>query len=608
MANIRKSFNFRSGLQVDNDNFVVNSNGLVGIGTSVPTQYLLNVYGDTRVTGVTTTGSLSVSGVSTFQDNVNIGDLVQIDSSSGIITASSFYGDGSTLSNVFAVATAGWVAQGVGLHTSKSIGIGTTNPEYKLQIGENPNTGSGVGINDNGNIKVSGISTFGVTTITDLTAQSLSVSGVTTTTDLTAQSLNVSGISTISTLKVGADIIASGGVVAATTFDGTLTGVINSSGISTLGVATITDLTAQSLNVSGVSTITVLKVGTAITASGGIITATTFDGTAVTATSFTTARDFSITGDLEASAVSFNGTANVALASTLSSSFSANTSGIVTAATIVGSAGSFGSIGVGTATPSTDIQIRKASGQATLEVISDTDKASINIGNSINAGTNSGSIFFGSSAGFGVYSTDQSFNISNQDTGNFNYFLSNSVSSDSGFRWHKGSTETLMTLTGIGSLGIGITDPQHLLSVQGISTFTGAAYFNNNVTIDGILSITSGSFTGDVTGDVKNISNDVIVDVSEALLNGNVNTTTGISTFNNIKSEGVGIGTTSPRCVLDLKESTGNSTGFVLLPTRTLAGRENITPLIEGALIYNSTNKRLEFYNGTAWVGVATEA
>ena len=43
MANIRKSFNFRTGLQVDNDNFVVNANGLVGIGTSIPQGYLLNV-------------------------------------------------------------------------------------------------------------------------------------------------------------------------------------------------------------------------------------------------------------------------------------------------------------------------------------------------------------------------------------------------------------------------------------------------------------------------------------------------------------------------------------------------------------------------------------
>ena len=33
MANINKSFNFRNGVKVDNDNFVVNANGLVGIGT-----------------------------------------------------------------------------------------------------------------------------------------------------------------------------------------------------------------------------------------------------------------------------------------------------------------------------------------------------------------------------------------------------------------------------------------------------------------------------------------------------------------------------------------------------------------------------------------------
>jgi hypothetical protein len=58
MANIRKSFNFRTGLQVDNDNFVVNANGLVGIGTSTPQNYLLNVHGDTRVTGLTTSGEL----------------------------------------------------------------------------------------------------------------------------------------------------------------------------------------------------------------------------------------------------------------------------------------------------------------------------------------------------------------------------------------------------------------------------------------------------------------------------------------------------------------------------------------------------------------------
>ena len=40
MANIRKSFNFRAGVQVDEDNFVVDSLGKVGIGTTVPEQFL----------------------------------------------------------------------------------------------------------------------------------------------------------------------------------------------------------------------------------------------------------------------------------------------------------------------------------------------------------------------------------------------------------------------------------------------------------------------------------------------------------------------------------------------------------------------------------------
>ena len=36
MANIKKNFNFRNGVQVDDDNLLVTSTGLVGIGTTVP--------------------------------------------------------------------------------------------------------------------------------------------------------------------------------------------------------------------------------------------------------------------------------------------------------------------------------------------------------------------------------------------------------------------------------------------------------------------------------------------------------------------------------------------------------------------------------------------
>ena len=40
MANIKKTFNFRNGVQVDDDNLIVNATGLVGIGTTIPTQAL----------------------------------------------------------------------------------------------------------------------------------------------------------------------------------------------------------------------------------------------------------------------------------------------------------------------------------------------------------------------------------------------------------------------------------------------------------------------------------------------------------------------------------------------------------------------------------------
>ena len=57
MANYNKQFNFRNGVQVDNDNLVVSPTGLVGIGTTVPTQNL-DVRGNISATGFSTSPSL----------------------------------------------------------------------------------------------------------------------------------------------------------------------------------------------------------------------------------------------------------------------------------------------------------------------------------------------------------------------------------------------------------------------------------------------------------------------------------------------------------------------------------------------------------------------
>jgi hypothetical protein len=67
MANYRKSFNFRNGVQVDDDNFIVRSSGLVGIGTSQPSENL-DISGSAKISGLTTTNSL-------FARNATIGVL-----------------------------------------------------------------------------------------------------------------------------------------------------------------------------------------------------------------------------------------------------------------------------------------------------------------------------------------------------------------------------------------------------------------------------------------------------------------------------------------------------------------------------------------------------
>jgi len=123
MANIRKSFNFRTGLQVDNDNFVVNANGLVGIGTSIPQGYLLNVHGDTRVTGLVTTGKLYV-GIGT----VGVLSATSADVS-GILTVGQLrVGSSNTVDNLIGYGFTAWVTDngGTGLHTTSKIGVNTT--------------------------------------------------------------------------------------------------------------------------------------------------------------------------------------------------------------------------------------------------------------------------------------------------------------------------------------------------------------------------------------------------------------------------------------------------------------------------------------------------
>ena len=171
MANIRKSFNLRSGVQVDEDNLLVNSVGNVGLGTTVPTE-TLDVRGNIKSVGVVTaiggyiSGGLESVGVSTFSSNVHVGAAITAYASSGIISATSFRGDGGQLINI---PTSQWTDYDPGLgytsiYNEGFVGIATTNPSFTLQIGGNSdlsNFQNGVGINSSGNMVVTGIVTAG---------------------------------------------------------------------------------------------------------------------------------------------------------------------------------------------------------------------------------------------------------------------------------------------------------------------------------------------------------------------------------------------------------------------------------------------------------------
>ena len=461
MANYRKSFNFRNGVQVDNDNFIINANGLVGIGTSIPTESL-DVIGNVKITGLTTTTKLGVGETATFFGDVEVGSAINLDPITGDVSATRFVGDASGLTNIYAISTTGWVAQGVGLHTFRSVGVGTTSPEYSLQIGLNPTTGVGVGI-------------------------------------------------------TGGDIFASG-IITATSFVGNITG-----------------------NVTGNIT--------------GDLT-----GVASTATKLETARDFSITGDLEASSIAFDGTANVSLASTLSSSFSANTSGIITASQFVGNLTSSNStittgtitnaiisnadVGIGTFD---DLRVNKSS-SASIVITSNTD-SSLSIGSSVGAGNSSAQFKYTSGVG--------RLDINNFDLGgvSVNLHQGTGVGNTEGFSVKYDNTKKF-EVTYDGKVGVNRGGASLTRNFE----VDGTAYITGNSQIVGVLTVGTGS-------NQVSLGDGSALPVSPQQ---NFNTVSGISTFNDLRLQSnleVGAGgtvTTNFYVGGEVGIGTTNNIGFVL--------------------------------------------
>ena len=714
MANIKKNFNFRNCVKVDDDNLLVTATGLVGIGTTIPNE-ALDVRGNIVVTGFTSssTAQIGVLTVTSFSPNQITGAGLSV--FSGIVTAQgsgilTYFGDARNLQGM---PTSQWEDKDIGLgftsiyNTGGNVGVGTEDPRTTFQVGNNVDAGEkGVGISSVGNINMTGI----------LTATSLigNLTGDVTgriTGDLVGN-INSAGVSTFTTLDVNGDV----------DFDGhTHIDNMNVSGVSTFASNIIAqgnlDLTGE-LDVDGGASIDNIQIGITndneLDTSTGNLTIDSAGGTVTIDDQFAVSGVSTFQGVIEApagmnkipslymnqsnlpSASDYHGMfahvhstgrgyyahamnwyelVNKDLFGVVGTGTERYNVGVATISNLIvtgistfnnninvgfvgASSTSFGAkMGVGTTeAPVNEIQVRK-SGNAEIRVTSETAIASVSVGRDTgNTNTTNGAIRYGGGLGY-PYSSDTSLDVLNYGTGNFNYYISASNSSgiQGDFHWHRGANSArLMTLTGIGgSLGIGVTQPSTNLQVEGGGAFSGNVTVGNNLTVAGaLLGNVQGTLTGNVAG----------------TLDGNSNTTVGISTLNNltvsgvatvgqrifsdiigigtdeeldtpfyvnsgaeqffvtgsgsigirtstelanvtinassssIVVDGIGVGSTVIVGAADFKNAGPDATRrFMIPPKVSNTQRGNLVGVIAGAMIYNTSTNRLQFYDGSGW-------
>ena len=212
-----------------------------------------------------------------------------------------------------------------------------------------------------------------------------------------------------------------------------------------------------------------------------------------------------------------------------------------------------------------------------------------------------------------------------------------------------------MTLTGIGgSLGIGITNPSTTLHVIGQATVSGNVVLGGDLDVTGNAALNViGQVTGDLTGNVNATSgvstfkrldldttsyyefgelsaSGVGIGTTMGTFKFAVNDDTdkkffitdsgnvGVRTDNNfgnelyvhgdvVLKEALGVGTTLPTSVVDFSNAGQGLTGakqnkmFMIPPKVTATQRGNLSGLVAGAMIYNTTDNRVEVYTGSSW-------
>ena len=403
MANYNKQFNFRNGVQVDDDNLVVNAVGLVGIGTTVPTENL-DVRGNAKISGFSSATS-TFTELLTVNDSAGIGTInlgteligagvsirngivTAADSNTGIVT---FYGDARFLQGM---PTSQWIDIDAGLgftsiYNRGFVGVATDDPRFTLQIGGVTETtlagfGTGVGISSVGNVLISGITTSGTFVGIGSELQDLDANRI------TYGTIGTERLPIVPNDRLPSDLIFTG-VITATRFDGDVVGGLTGD---------VTGTASTALSLSGVPNIVV-----------GILTAN-----AVAASSFIGGITGDVTGNLTGTA-----TTAASLTSTADVDIADLTVGVATVSTTLVADGN---VGIGTSVPGTDLMVKREGVVSRIAVISETEAAVVSVGKSDLINGQNAEIRFGNTSGLYPYSSTDSFDLINHGKGNFNYYL-----------------------------------------------------------------------------------------------------------------------------------------------------------------------------------------
>ena len=540
MANIRKQFNFRNGVQVDDDNLVVSPTGLVGIGTTVPTELLHVSDGNARVSGFLTASqlrgqTLTVFDTATIEDvalgNSLVGAGVSV--RSGFITATdptgivTYYGDARFLQGM---PTSQWIDKDVGLgftsiYNRGFVGVATDDPRFTLQVAGGISTTAfnyGVGIHSSGDIYATGIVT--AYSFTGIGSELTLLDGA----NIELGTISNDRLPIIANDRLASDLNISG-IITAGSFSGPLTGNVtgNVTGIATgaEGLVGSPDIIVGVLTASAVAASSFI---------GGITGDVT--GTATTARSLTATADVDIV-DL--------------------------TVGVATVSTLLNAT----RIGIGTDSGLTNDLTIVSGGQATIKLrsgigTSDVVPSIVSLGSTTSLAEDSGSLRYNNSSLSYPYSSYQALDLVNFGNGNLNFYLQAGTAGvgTGDFHWHHTGSNNLMTLTYGGNLGIGKTDPSARLEVTGLTSTTDVFVTNNvevggNISINGDLSIpgTGSSITADTiyvglgtAGLLNSDGEEIVQTIANAINELNI---TGVSTLGNLFVDG--------KAVIDGDETSG---------------------------------------------------